>query len=181
VGQLTLVLGGARSGKSDYGERLAQSLSEDVLFVATADPADEEMATRIARHRRRRPAHWRTVEAPSRVAEAIAGETGRVVLLDCVTILVSNVILALGEALDQDAADSAVSTELDALLVAVQETDERHWIVISNEVGLGIVPDNRLARIYRDALGRANQRIASVARRVVYMIAGVPLIVKEGP
>lgn len=178
MGQFTLILGGARSGKSHYGEQLAKSLSEKVLFVATAQAFDEEMALRIARHRQQRPAHWQTVEAPTGVAQAVKPYAADVILLDCLTLLVNNLILQLGGEPGEAATESAVTAELDDLLAAIR-AGKSHWLIISNEVGLGIVPDNRLARIYRDVLGRANQRLAAAAQRVVLMVAGLPLTVKD--
>jgi adenosylcobinamide kinase/adenosylcobinamide-phosphate guanylyltransferase len=177
MADLTLILGGARSGKSAYGERLAQSSGGEVLFIATAQAFDEEMAARIRRHQASRPSHWRTIEAPTNVAAAMGREPAAVILLDCVTLLVSNIILQLGDDLEETAAQTAVNTELDALLEKVAAC-EGHWILISNEVGLGIVPDNRLARLYRDVLGRANQRLAAAATKVILMVAGQPVVVK---
>lgn len=176
-----MILGGARSGKSDYGERLAHSLADDVLFVATAQADDEEMAARIARHRQRRPAHWRTVEAPYDLAKAIGSDPARVALVDCLTLLVSNLLVQMDGELDEEAAETAVAAEVDAILEAVQIADDRHVIIVSNEVGSGIVPDNRLARVYRDILGRANQRLAAAAQRVVLMVAGLPMVLKDAP
>ncbi len=177
MGELTLILGGARSGKSDYGERLAGRLANEVLFVATAQPFDDEMRTRIAQHRQKRPSHWRTIEAPTKVAQAITNESATIVLVDCMTLLVSNLILQLGDDLDEAGAETAVSVELDTLLAAI-EAQDRHWIIVSNEVGLGIVPANELTRIYRDQLGRTNQRLAAAADRVVFMMAGLSMMVK---
>ena len=176
--KLTIILGGARSGKSDYGERLAQSLANDVLFVATAQAFDDEMQARITRHRQRRPSHWRTIETPTRVAQAAMADPAPVILLDCLTLLVSNLILQLGDDLNETVATTAVSQELDALQKAIQYY-ERHWIIITNEVGLGIVPDNQLARIYRDLLGRANQQLSAIANQVIFMVAGIPMTVKD--
>jgi adenosylcobinamide kinase/adenosylcobinamide-phosphate guanylyltransferase len=177
MADLTFILGGARSGKSGYGERLAQSWAGEVLFVATAQPFDEEMVERIERHQNNRPSHWRTVEAPTKVAAAIGDETAEIVLLDCVTLLVTNLILGLGDGLDEAGAQSAVDAEIDDLLAKMAAWNGR-WIIISNEVGLGIVPDNQLSRIYRDVLGRANQRLAAAANEVVMMVAGLPLVIK---
>jgi adenosylcobinamide kinase/adenosylcobinamide-phosphate guanylyltransferase len=177
MADLTFILGGARSGKSGYGERLAQSWAGEVLFVATAQPFDEEMVERIERHQNNRPSQWRTVEAPTKVAAAIGDETAEIVLLDCVTLLVTNLILGLGDGLDEAGAQSAVDAEIDDLLAKMAAWNGR-WIIISNEVGLGIVPDNQLSRIYRDVLGRANQRLAAAANEVVMMVAGLPLVIK---
>ena len=178
MAELTLILGGARSGKSSYGERLAQSLGSDVLFVATAQPFDEEMAARIERHRQSRPSYWHTLEAPKNIGVVLGGESAAVVLLDCITLLVSNVLLEMGDELEETVAQTAVDAELDALLEKLAAW-EGHWIVISNEVGLGIVPENRLARIYRDVLGRVNQRLAAAASKVILLAAGLPLIIKD--
>ena len=170
---LTLILGGARSGKSSYGEQLATSLSDDVLFVATAQAWDEDMAARIERHKADRPSHWQTVEAPKSIATCLEGKSADVILIDCITLLVSN-LLMVDEEMDGDRLESAVATELSALIAKI-ETFKCHWIIISNEVGLGIVPNNRMTRLYRDALGRANQRLAQKADKVILMVAGIPV------
>ncbi|MBF8284067.1 MAG: cobP [Anaerolineales bacterium] len=174
--RLTLILGGARSGKSAYAQRLAAERGNDVLYVATAEAGDDEMAARIAAHRAERPAHWRTLEAPRQVGSAIrvvAGDAG-VVLIDCLTLLASNVIVPLPEPV---AAEAALIAEVDGLLAAYAAS-QAQWIVISNEVGLGLVPPFPLGRAYRDALGRANQRLAAAADEVVFMVAGLPMRVK---
>jgi adenosylcobinamide kinase/adenosylcobinamide-phosphate guanylyltransferase len=175
--RLTLILGGARSGKSAYAQRLAAERGNDVLYVATAEAGDDEMAARIAAHRAERPAHWQTLEAPRQVGSAIrvvAGDAG-VVLIDCLTLLASNVIVPLPEPV---AAEAALIAEVDGLLAAYAAS-QAQWIVISNEVGLGLVPPFPLGRAYRDALGRANQRLAAVADEVLFMVAGLPMRVKS--
>lgn len=180
MGRLLLVLGGARSGKSAYAQQLAQELGGSrVLFVATAQAWDEEMAQRIIRHQQERPAAWRTLEAPHQVGQAIALELDNapVVLVDCLTLLVSNTLLRLSESLDSAAAAAAVQAELTALLQTCQAHDAT-YIVVSNEVGLGLVPDNPLGRLYRDLLGQANQRLARHAEAVYFMVAGLPVEVK---
>ena len=179
---LIFILGGARSGKSSYAEQLAAQRGTHVTYVATAQAWDEEMAVRIANHKAQRPAHWRTVEAPQQVgpalaaAEAAGGEC-EVVLVDCLTLLASNVILALPEPVEVSAAEDALRTEVDALLAAYTES-RATWIIVSNEVGLGIVPSYPLGRVYRDALGRANQQLAAAADEVLFMVAGLPMRVK---
>ncbi len=178
--QFILILGGARSGKSAYAQKLALELGgPDVLYIATAQAFDEEMRARIAAHRAERPTGWHTLEAPSLIAapvtEAIGG--ARVVLLDCVTLLASNAVLALGEEPLAQAAEAAMDVEVSALLAAYRESNAT-WIVVSNEVGLGLVPPYPLGRAYRDALGRANQRLAAAADRVLFMVAGLPLPLK---
>jgi adenosylcobinamide kinase/adenosylcobinamide-phosphate guanylyltransferase len=182
--ELTLILGGARSGKSAYAEKLAAQHQGSVLYVATAQAWDDDMAHRIAVHQAQRPSHWRTLEAPVQVGQAIlAAPPAEVVLIDCLTLLASNVIAPLDTA-DQTVADQALNTEIDALceaIITVATTRTTHWIMVSNEVGLGIVPAYPLGRLYRDALGRANQRLAAMADHVFFMVAGLPLTVKSGP
>lgn len=180
AGKLILVLGGARSGKSSYAERLAVELGgPHVLYVATAQAFDDEMRARIAAHRAARPAGWRTLEAPrlaaARLAEAV--EDATVVLLDCITLLTSNALLALGDEPPAAAAEETVNREVSALLAACRASAAT-WLVVSNEVGLGLVPPYPLGRVYRDVLGRANQRLAAAADQVLFMVAGLPLTVK---
>jgi adenosylcobinamide kinase/adenosylcobinamide-phosphate guanylyltransferase len=169
---LILILGGARSGKSALAQRLASAPGEEVLFVATAEAGDEEMAARIASHRADRPAHWRTVEAPRRVASALEdAPPARVVVLDCVTLWVTNLLL------DKDGSWEAAQGELEALL-AWYRAQPVELIVVSNEVGLGIVPSDETSRAFRDWLGRFNQRLAAEADAVYLMVAGLPIEVK---
>ena len=151
----------------------------DVLFVATAEAFDDEMRARIAAHQADRPSGWRTVEAPRRVAEQIAPaiEDARVVVVDCLTLLASNALLSAGEDASPLQAEAAVLAEVGGLLAACRASDAT-WIMVSNEVGLGLVPPYPLGRLYRDVLGRANQRIAAAADRVLFMVAGLPLQVK---
>jgi adenosylcobinamide kinase/adenosylcobinamide-phosphate guanylyltransferase len=166
---LTLVLGGARSGKSHYAESLVAALPPPWIFVATAEAGDAEMAERIAVHRVRRGAGWRTVEAPHDLAAALAAADGHApALVDCLTLWLSNRLLA-------EADVEAETVRLEAALAG------RHApaVLVSNEVGLGIVPDNALARRFRDLQGRLNQRMAARAGRVVLMVAGLPLVVKD--
>jgi adenosylcobinamide kinase/adenosylcobinamide-phosphate guanylyltransferase len=178
---LILVLGGARSGKSDYAEKLAAQLGRPVLYIATAQAGDDDMAARIAAHRQNRPAHWQTLEAPRHIAQALAQihSPAPVLLLDCLTLLVSNILLTM-ETEPQAAIEAAVYAELDAL-AAMQQKLGATLIVVSNEVGLGLVPSYALGRVYRDVLGRANQRLAAQAHRVLFMVAGLPLTVKDTP
>ena len=176
--KLTLVLGGARSGKSSHAEMLAAAYAE-VLYVATAEAWDDEMSARIASHKAQRPTHWRTLEAAHSVGDAIAGATAaaQVVLLDCLTLLANNVIITLADGASEAEATAALMAEVDGLLAAYN-AGAADWIIVSNEVGLGIVPAYPLGRIYRDALGRANQRLAAQADRVIFMVAGIPMIAK---
>ena len=171
MSKLTLILGGARSGKSDYAQQLAQERGgDDVLFIATAEAGDEEMRARIEKHRAERNTRWRTVEATRHIARALTDAApARVVLLDCVTLWVSNGLLA--------AAD-AMMVEVDELL-AWQRASHAELIVVSNEVGMGIVPDNELGRAYRDLLGAVNRKIAAEADEVYFMVAGIPMEIKK--
>ena len=181
MGKLILILGGARSGKSALAETLARQLGRDaVLYVATAEAGDTEMAERIARHRAQRPPTWRTLERSLDVAPAILKQAGAaaVILLDCMTLLASNVVLAAGD--DGDAAEARLQQEVDALLAASERLDAT-VIIVSNEVGLGLVPPYPLGRVYRDVLGRANQRLARAADHVYFLVAGLPMTLKGGP
>lgn len=179
--RLIFLLGGARSGKSSYAERWAQAHGGRVLYVATAEARDDEMHARIQHHRARRPAGWRTLEAPRDVGAAVRaaaqGAAFDTVLVDCITLLVSNALLALPEDAGQEAANAAALAEVDALLGAFAATDAV-WLVVSNEVGMGLVPPTRLGRFYRDALGLANQRIAQAADEVLLLVAGLPWALK---
>jgi adenosylcobinamide kinase/adenosylcobinamide-phosphate guanylyltransferase len=179
MGQLILVLGGARSGKSAYAQRLARQLGGDaVLFVATAEAGDDEMAQRIVQHQQSRPARWRTLEYPRHIGTALGAELRgeAVVLIDCLTLLLSNVILALDD-VSTAAAAAAMQEEIETLL-QVCRTSSATFIVVSNEVGLGLVPDTPLGRLYRDLLGQANQTLAAAAQTVYLMVAGLAVDVK---
>ena len=180
MGRLILVLGGARSGKSAYAQRLAQEIGgEQVLFVATAEAGDEEMAQRIARHRQERPAAWRTIETSRQAGAGVRTHLSdaRVVVVDCLTLLVSNVIVPMDVTADLAAAVTAVQAEVDAILQVVRESAVT-CIVVSNEVGLGLVPDTPLGRVYRDLLGHANRVLAVHAQVVYFMVAGLAVDVK---
>ena len=178
--KLTLVLGGARSGKSSYAQQMVDRPPESVLFVATATAGDEEMAARIAVHQANRPANWRTLEAPLKVGEAVqAAEPTHWVLLDCLTLLANNVLFSLSEPVKEEDYQAAMDNELDELLKAFQNSPAE-WVLVSNEVGLGLVPEYPLGRLYRDVLGRSNQRLAQAADTVIFMVAGLPMQVK-GP
>lgn len=173
--KLILVLGGVRSGKSRFAQQMAQASGENVLFVATAEAGDEEMRARIAAHRENRPAHWRTLEATSGLGPKLKTNAGnaRVVIIDCLTLLISNIMGNAGP----EEAEKRVLGEIEDLILAVSEI-EANVIIVSNEVGQGIVPDNRLGRNFRDIAGKANQMVASAAGDVYFMIAGLPLKLK---
>ena len=184
--QCILILGGARSGKSCFAQQLATGLGERVLFVATAEPLDEEMHQRIEHHRRARPRQWRTVEASRGIAQAIREYRGDadVVILDCLSLLVANLISPTHdptqlEQADYDTVEKEMNAELEQL-VALAEDLSLHLIIVSNEVGMGLVPVYPAGRAYRDLLGRANQFIAQCADRTYLMVAGIPLELKGG-
>lgn len=165
--ELTLVLGGARSGKSRFAETLIARHPPPWLFVATAEAGDAEMAARIAAHRARRGPDWLTVEAPRDLAGVVAEPGSRPVLVDCLTLWLSNLMLA-----DADI-DAAVARLEQAL-----EQARGPVVLVANEVGSGVVPENALARRFRDLQGQLNQRLAARADRVVLVVAGLPLFVK---
>ena len=166
--RLTLILGGARSGKSAHAEKLVTAHRAPWTYVATAQAFDGEMTERIALHRARRGEGWQTVDAPLDLAGAIDGiQAGQPLLVDCLTLWLSNHLLA--------------GSDLEAECVRLTDALARPrgpWFVVGNEVGLGIVPDNALARRFRDAAGRLNQEVAAVADSVLFVVAGLPLKVK---
>lgn len=164
--RVTLVLGGARSGKSRHAEGLAATYAEKT-YIATAEAFDDEMRGRIARHRAQRGDGWETVEAPLALSDAIAAARG-FVLVDCITVWIGNLM--------HHARD--VEAELDRL-IAVLEQMESRVVLVSNEVGLSIVPENAMARRFRDLQGIANQRLAERADEVVFVAAGLPLTLKS--
>ncbi len=166
----TLILGGARSGKSGYALELGESMSEDRVFVATAQPFDEGMRERIGRHREDRDVSWRTVEEFVEVWDVIGSECreGRVVVLDCLTLWLNNLML-----FERD-----VERDIDRLVSLLEGGVEGELVLVSNEIGLGLVPDTELGREFRDMHGRMNQRVAAVCDRVLFMVAGLPVVVK---
>ena len=169
--QSTLVLGGARSGKSRYAEAVAMAAQPPWLYVATAQSADDEMAARIAEHRSRRGERWQTVEAPLDLAGTLAAAPmAATVLVDCLTLWLANLMFK-----DRDV--EADIQRLEQVMAARQAP----LVLVSNEVGFGIVPENALARRFRDLQGRLNQRIAARADRVVLMVVGLPMFVKGQP
>jgi adenosylcobinamide kinase/adenosylcobinamide-phosphate guanylyltransferase len=174
---LTLILGGARSGKSSFAEQVARESGKSVTFIATATAGDEEMAERIRNHRASRPADWQTLELPLDLGRSLSAPLGEVVIVDCITLLVTNVLFSLPEETPVEALMTKLQAEIDGL-IAAQTRLGGQWLLVSNEVGLGLVPPYPLGRVYRDALGWANQALARAAQRVIFMVAGIPMVVK---
>lgn len=164
---LTLVLGGARSGKSRHAEALIASLAAPWLYLATGQAWDEEMRARIAMHRDRRAPGWETREVPVELAAALAEAGDRPVLIDCLTLWLTNLLLGGHEL------EPAISG-----LLAALDRRRAPTVLVGSEVGLGIVPENALARRFRDEAGLLHQRIAAIADRVLLVVAGLPLTVK---
>jgi adenosylcobinamide kinase/adenosylcobinamide-phosphate guanylyltransferase len=191
MGKLILILGGARSGKSTFAEALANQLGGDaVLYVATSEIKDDEMNHRVEKHRATRPQAWRTVEAPSDLGEQISQglKDEKVVLIDCLTLFVSNTLLETTapkeDAFDPPSADPfdpEIETRLMEemkVLAKIHRQSDVDTIIVSNEVGLGLVPPYELGRAYRDMLGRANQYLASEADEVHFLVSGIPMKIK---
>ena len=184
--RLTVVGGGVRSGKSRLAVELALAAGPRRAFIATAQAFDDEMRERIARHRLERDGRFTTIEAPRGLAEVAAMLTEYdVVLVDCLTIYVSNVLLDVGdvESLDRDAARALEESTLQQLRAAVRALRAKasHLIFVTNEVGMGVVPVSRLGRLFRDVAGRVNQWIASEADAVWFCALGIPLRIKPSP
>ncbi|MFN3792868.1 bifunctional adenosylcobinamide kinase/adenosylcobinamide-phosphate guanylyltransferase [Massilia sp.] len=179
----TLVLGGARSGKSAYAERLARASGKEVVYVATARAGDAEMAARIAQHRSRRPAHWHTVEEELGLAAVLRKHCRpeRLVLVDCLTLWLSNLMFCDGRAwpdVGEVALPERFHQERAALLDILDAGAEGEIVFVSNEVGLGIVPWGAVSRCFADEAGWLNQAVAAHADRAVFVAAGLPLILK---
>lgn len=170
---IALILGGARSGKSRYAQQLAAEFKK-VTFIATARPDDVEMRRKIATHRAERPPSWRTIEAPLELPDVLRKEGKRsdVLLIDCLTVYVANI---LGS---KDSSEQRFRGHLQEICEVLQNS-KASVIVVSNEVGSGIVPAYRSGRIYRDLLGQFNQGVARIADRVIFMVAGLPLTIKD--
>lgn len=178
-GRMILLLGGARAGKSAYAMRLAQdgerASGSEVCFIATAQRLDEDMTKRIARHRAERPTHWRTIEEPCQIDEALKqASAARIVIVDCLTLFVSNWLMRHE---DEHECEQFVR-RITRNFLELTRTRQQTVICVSNEVGLGIVPDTGLGRVFRDLLGRVNQEFAAAADEVYLLVAGIPLQLK---
>jgi len=168
-----LVIGGCRSGKSSQALKLADQFSDNMrTFIATCVPYDDEMKERVARHQKERANRWKTIEEPIDLHKAIIenGKNSDIILVDCITLWISNLLLKSNRI-------DYILKNVEKLLDAVQKT-ESSVIMVSNEVGTGIVPENGLSRMFRDAAGFANQHIANVADQVIWMVAGIPVKIK---
>jgi len=169
---VTFVLGGCRSGKSSYALKLAEQIpGTEKIFIATCIPHDEEMKDRVERHRKERSSLWKTLEIPLLLSEAIRkNDHNNVILADCLTLWISNLLLETNELEEIAGHIENLAKTLESVRCPV--------ILVSNEVGTGIVPENRLARLFRDAVGFANQQIAASSDRVIWMVAGIPVAIK---
>jgi adenosylcobinamide kinase / adenosylcobinamide-phosphate guanylyltransferase len=174
--KIILLLGGARSGKSTFAQEFAANRGGKVLFCATAEALDDEMERRIEIHKKSRPANWDTIESPRNIGKALEQTTPNydTVIIDCITLLVAN---CLGGDATCEQAEEFTGNEITALIELLDKR-QSNYILVSNEVGSGLVPDNKLGRIYRDILGQVNQRLAKSADEVYFMAAGLSLKMK---
>lgn len=182
MGELILILGGARSGKSAEAVRIAHENKDGrVLFVATAEPGDDEMRLRIEKHRAERPAHWHTLEAPRHVGKAIGRQSHvyTTIVVDCITLLVSNLLVDRPDPYAQ-AVRTCVDLEVKEIVrAAIELPSASRTVVVSNEVGTGMAPLTPVGRAFRDLVGQANQTLAAASDRAVLMVAGLPLVLKD--
>ncbi len=177
--KITLLLGGARSGKSSYAQALAENSGKSVTYLATAQALDDEMSARIKKHQSERPVHWQTLEIPLEIASHVGQIKSDVVILDCMTLLATNLLMQFvkDDLVDEAPFAESIHKEVDNLLTAIRN-GKQDWIIVSNEIGLGLVPPYQMGRVYRDLLGWANQRLAREADNVIFMVAGIPMGVK---
>ena len=179
----TLIIGGARSGKSSFAQELALKSGSAVLFVATAGAGDEEMRQRIEQHRKVRPSTWQTLEATIHVGRQIAQHIGQsqTVIIDCITLLINNIFQQHDQHNDEEIEAALIEKEVMARigeLVNCIDQSDASFIIVTNEVGLGLVPANKVSRLYRDLLGKANQMLVQHADDVYLMVAGMPVKIK---
>jgi adenosylcobinamide kinase/adenosylcobinamide-phosphate guanylyltransferase len=172
VKEAILVIGGCRSGKSSHALHLAEQIPGQKIFIATCMPQDKEMEHRVLRHRQQRSSAWETFEVPIFIPEAIQknGTKGHVILVDCLTLWINNLFL------DNDKPEN-INNHIQNLTQSIEKV-ECPLILVSNEVGTGIVPQNKLARLFRDITGFANQKVAASVDRVIWMVAGIPVKIK---
>ncbi len=183
--EIILITGGARSGKSTYAERLAKEYGSEILYVATAIPFDDEMKLRIKKHREQRPANWETLEAYKDLDMLLENKckNKKAVLLDCITVMITNIMFEICQDFNQIQHDDitiveeTVNLQMDRL-VAVAAGSKTPFILVTNEIGMGIVPENKSARLFRDIQGRVNQKLASAAKEVYLCVSGIPVKIK---
>jgi adenosylcobinamide kinase / adenosylcobinamide-phosphate guanylyltransferase len=185
LSSLTLILGGARSGKSSFAEKVAwEKGGSSVIYLATSEIGDEEMEDRVRIHRQNRPSVWKTLEEPYQISKVLATlPAGQLVLLDCITLFVSNMLLQGkdvpgGQEFDVSNKEAGVMQEIEKF-IAICYSNELNLVIVSNEVGQGLVPTYQLGRQFRDIMGRANQILARAADEVYFCIAGLPVEIKE--
>lgn len=180
AGKIVLILGGARSGKSQFAETYVAAAGEKVAYIATAEARDAEMTARIAYHRKRRPPTWQTFEAPLHAEQAVrdAAKSCEAILFDCLTLYVTNLLLS-SEAPKQEEARQKWILQAVEILLSQARQSQKTVVFVSNEVGMGIVPEYPLSREYRDLAGWVNQRVAQVADEVFWTIAGIPVELKQ--
>ena len=178
--KLILVSGGARSGKSTFAEEWAVKYGKKVLFIATAERSDEEMDQRINEHIKNRPNSWETVESPLNISESLNEShlDYDTIILDCINLLSSNALLKLPENSSQRESDEAILFQIEDLLNQYKNSSAT-WLIVTNEVGLGLVPPYKLGRLFRDSLGRANQKLAKISDEMIFMVSGIPLYIKK--
>jgi adenosylcobinamide kinase / adenosylcobinamide-phosphate guanylyltransferase len=177
-----LLTGGVRSGKSDYAEKLAKETGNPILFVATAVAFDEEMRKRIEAHKKSRPSSWRTLEVTEDIAKQISINIGdcKVVILDCITVLTGNLLskmIDVDNQRDHKVIFKKIIEEIEGIIECMEKLNTS-FIIVTNEVGMGVVPDNPMGRFYRDLLGKANQLLADRMDRVYLMVSGIPVKIK---
>ena len=186
MGKTILITGGARSGKSKYAEKLAKDLNGNVLYIATAVPFDEEMTNRIKKHKESRPDTWDTYEGYNHLSKVIdkEGNNYKGILLDCITVMITNMVLNFGRVEYEDitfqefeAVEADVFNEITLLLESIKNT-QATVIMVTNELGSGVVPENMLARVFRDMAGRVNQFIAEKSDEVYLTVCGIPMKIK---
>jgi adenosylcobinamide kinase/adenosylcobinamide-phosphate guanylyltransferase len=178
-GKLIFITGGARSGKSSFAEKIAAKTSKKVAFIATGQPLDEEMTFRIKQHREKRLNTWKTYEEPIEVRELVShlGLAKEVILIDCLTLLTSNLLLRKEDKVEDPRWQEEILVEIEKIAEVSYQVSAQ-VIIVSNEVGMGLVPDNPLGRVYRDILGKANGIIADKADEVFMIVSGIPLKIK---
>jgi len=178
-GKLIFITGGARSGKSRFAEEAAGKTGKKVAYIATGQPKDNEMKARIQKHKDKRPTNWQTFEEPIKVKALIdkLGLENEIIIIDCLTLLISNLLLRKQDLIGDEMWQEEVLSEIEKLAESAYKVPAL-VIIVSNEVGMGLVPDNPLGRFYRDILGRANNIIAWRADEVFLMVSGIPLKIK---